>query len=330
MVVLYIVAGLAVVIVLFLVLKLAQLNKGRKKAHRDLEMMHCEKLSSLGTVKNLSILPIIDFYSTGDDLKTEPGVSYLVKADDTTILLDVGYNAKKEHPSPLMLNMEKLGVKIEDIDMMFISHLHVDHLGGMNEQKTKQFSFSQGPVPVPEIPVYAPAEVTPSKWNPMPRVEVVSKPKIIKEGIVSIGPIPRFLFLMGYTLEHSLAVNVEGKGIVLIIGCGHQTIERIIERAQALFDEPIYGIIGGLHFPVNGGRVMIGPFNIQRIVGSDNPPWRSISEQDVMDSIEALKKEDPRIVSLSTHDSSDWSVERFKEAFGDRYRDLKVGEKIVI
>ncbi len=330
MVILYIFAGLAAVILLFLILKLAQLKKGREKAHRDLAMMDCEKLPSIGTVKNLSILPIIDFYSTSDDLKTEPGVSYLVKADDTTILLDVGYNTKKEHPSPLMLNMGKLDVKVEDIDMMFISHLHVDHLGGMKEQRKKQFSLSQGPVPLPEIPVYAPDKVTPSKWNPRPRVEVVSEPKVIKEGIASIGPIPRFLFLMGYTLEHSLAVNVEGKGIVLIIGCGHQTIERIIERAQALFNEPIYGIIGGLHFPVNGGRVMIGPLNIQGIVGSDNPPWRGISEQDVMESIEAIKREDPGIVSLSAHDSSDWSIDRFKEAFGDRYRDLRVGEEIVI
>ncbi|MEA3487258.1 MAG: MBL fold metallo-hydrolase [Thermodesulfobacteriota bacterium] len=330
MIVLYILAGLAAIIFLFLVLKLAQLKSGREKVLEELEKMDCEKLASIGTVKKLSILPLIDFCSTSADLKTEPGVSYLIKADDTTILLDVGYNAKKEHPSPLIRNMEKLGVKVEDIDMMFISHLHVDHLGGMKEQKKKQFSLSQGPVSVPEVPVYAPDNVTPSEWNPKPRVEVVSEPKIIKKGIASIGPIPRFLFLMGYTLEHSLAVNVEGKGIVLIVGCGHQTVERIIERAKSLFDEPIYGIIGGLHFPVNGGRIMVGPLNLQGIVGSDNPPWRGISEQDVMNSIEVIKQENPQIVSLSAHDSSDWSVTRFREAFGDRYRDLRVGEEIVI
>ncbi|MBW2544731.1 MAG: hypothetical protein JRD43_04565 [Deltaproteobacteria bacterium] len=45
-----------------------------------------------------------------------------------------------------------------------------------------------------------------------------------------------------------------------------------------------------------------------------------------MDSIETIKREDTRIVSLFAHDSSDWSVVRFKEAFGDRYRDPKVGE----
>lgn len=330
MIIIYILAGLAAVIFLFFVLKLAQLKRGKKRTEKELRNMVYDKLPPIGTVKNLSILPLIDFYSNSDDLKTEPGVSYLIRADDTTILLDVGYNTKKEHPSPLILNMERLGVKIEDIDMMFISHLHVDHLGGMKEQKKKQFSLSQGPMPVPKMPVYAPDNVTPSKWNPKPRVEVVSEPKIIKKGIASIGPIPRFLFLMGYTLEHSLAVNVEGKGIVLIVGCGHQTVERIIERAKSLFDEPIYGIIGGLHFPVNGGRIMVGPLNLQGIVGSDNPPWRGISEQDVMDSIEVIKQEDPQIVSLSAHDSSDWSVARFRETFGDRYRDIKVGKEIVI
>jgi len=115
MIVLYILAGLAAIIALFLILKLAQLKGGRERAEKERGKMVYGKLPSIGTVKNLSILPLIDFYSTGDDLKTEPGVSYLIKADDTTILLDVGYNAKKEHPSPLILNMEKLGVKIEDI-----------------------------------------------------------------------------------------------------------------------------------------------------------------------------------------------------------------------
>jgi len=90
------------------------------------------------------------------------------------------------------------------------------------------------------------------------------------------------------------------------------------------------GLSGACISRLSGGRIMIGPLDIQAIVGSDNPPWRGISEQDVMDSIEVIKQEDPQIVSLSAHDSSDWSIARFKETFGDRYRDLKVGEEIVI
>ena len=135
---------------------------------------------------------------------------------------------------------------------------------------------------------------------------------------------------MGYTPEHCLAINVEGKGIVLIIGCGHQKIQRIIDRTRQLFDEPIYGIIGGLHYPVHGGRIMLGPVNVQHLVGSDKPPWKGLSEADVTAAIDAIKKASVKIVALSSHDSSDWTIDRFKEAFGDIYTDLKVGKEIVI
>ncbi|MEZ4578777.1 MAG: hypothetical protein R2875_12450 [Desulfobacterales bacterium] len=39
-----------------------------------------------------------------------------------------------------------------------------------------------------------------------------------------------------------------------------------------MFDEPIYAIIGGLHYSVYGGRTVIGPMNIQRIVDQTDRP----------------------------------------------------------
>ena len=152
--------------------------------------------------------------------------------------MDVGFNRAKQHPSPLLHNMQTLGVSPDDLDYIFFSHLHLDHMGGMREQKTGQFSLSQGPVKLPEITVYAPDTLSPSSWNPGPRVKVIKEPEVLSPGIASIGVIPRNIFLMGYTQENSLAINVAGKGIVLVIGCGHQKIERIIERTRQLFDEP--------------------------------------------------------------------------------------------
>ena len=330
MIVFYIFLALIALIALIFFKKIFELKKGRAQAEAQLAAMNIAKLVSAGTVGSLSILPLIDYYTDNPNLKTEPGVSYLVSADDTNILLDVGFNKKKEHPSPLLHNMEKLGISISDMDMIFFSHQHLDHVGGMTDQKEKTFSLSRGPVSLPDVPVYAPVKLSASKWNPGPQTHVITEPTIIKDGIISIGVIPRYLFLMGHTLENSLAINVAGKGIVLIIGCGHQTIERIIERTQALFDEPIYAIIGGLHYPVYGGRIMIGPINIQRIVGSDKPPWTGIRESDVNSAISAIQKVSPKIVALSPHDSSDWCIDRFKQAFGDAYVDVKVGQKILI
>lgn len=305
-------------------------RKMEKKTACEFQQIQLSKLSPFGSVQRLSILPLIDFYSEETDFETEPGVSYLIRTDKTTLLLDVGYNKQKKHPSPLLNNMRKLGIEGKDIDAIFISHLHMDHLGGITEQRNKVFSISQGPVTLRNIPIYAPENLSPSSWNPGPTLNVIREPKVLGPGIASIGVHSRHLFLMGQTLEHSLAIHVAGKGIVLIIGCGHQTIERIIERAQCLFDEPIYAIIGGLHFPVNGGRLMKGPLNLQHFVASENPPWNGLKESDVKKAIEAIKKVNPMLVSLSAHDSSDWSIDQFKQAFGSNYVDLKVAKEILI
>jgi 7,8-dihydropterin-6-yl-methyl-4-(beta-D-ribofuranosyl)aminobenzene 5'-phosphate synthase len=309
---------------------LVQLEIGKRAVLRELAQAGAfKKLSPFGTVRKLSVLPLVDFFADREGLRTEYAVSYLVKADETTILMDTGGNRYAEHPSPLLHNMQVLGVKPADIDMLFISHLHWDHLGGFNEQRTGSFSLSHGPVTLRAIPVYAPAPISPSHWNPGPRVEVVAGPKVLRPGIACLGPIPRQLFLAGRTLENALAINVEGKGIVLIVGCGHQTAQRIIERTQALFDEPVYAVIGGLHLPVHGGRAMFGPFNLQALA-TDRPPWHGVDEAEVQAAIEAIRKVNPSVVALSPHDSSDWSIEQFRQAFQNRYRDLRVGREIAM
>jgi 7,8-dihydropterin-6-yl-methyl-4-(beta-D-ribofuranosyl)aminobenzene 5'-phosphate synthase len=73
---------------------------------------------------------------------------------------------------------------------------------------------------------------------------------------------------------------------------------------------------------------MLGPLNIQNIVGGDTPPWKGIGEQDVRAAITALKATDPKFVALSPHDSSDWSIDKFRDAFGEQYHDLKVGREL--
>jgi 7,8-dihydropterin-6-yl-methyl-4-(beta-D-ribofuranosyl)aminobenzene 5'-phosphate synthase len=329
MVYIYFLAAVAAAGGLVFLLTLIKLRTGNSKVAAELADSRYKKMTGLGAVKSLTILPLVDFYAADERLKTEAGVSYLIKADETTLLMDVGFNQKKEHPSPLLHNMKVLGVSPEDISAFFISHVHLDHVGGMAEQRAGTFSLSRGMVRVPGVPVYAPEKISPSRWNPGPVPEVISGPRKLARGVASIGVIPRNLYLMGYTREHSLAVNVEGKGIIIIIGCGHQTIERIIDRATALFDAPIYGIIGGLHYPVNGGRIMLGPVNVQSLVGNDRPPWKGIDEADVKSALDAVKAANPRFVALSPHDSSDWALALFKNALGDRCHALRVGEAMV-
>jgi len=102
MIALYIFLVLLSLIALIITKKIFLLSKGKKQADAELDGMKIKKLSSPGTVKALSILPLVDYYTDNSDLKTEPGVSYLISAGNTNILMDVGFNKKKEHPSPLL------------------------------------------------------------------------------------------------------------------------------------------------------------------------------------------------------------------------------------
>jgi len=235
----------------FIMIKTKEVNKGRELADKKYFNTEIEKTTDQSTVNSISIMPLIDSKSMNDELSTENGVSYLISVDEKQILLDLGFNRKKEHPSPLLKNMKTLEKSFKNIDYIVFSHAHLDHLGGMNEQKTKTFSISQSYTETPEIPVYAPVKVQPSKFNPqLNDVKIIDKPMRITPGVFTIGNIPRHLFIMGYVEEQALAIRLKGKGIVLIVGCGHQTIQRIIERTKQIFDENIYAVFGGLHFPI--------------------------------------------------------------------------------
>ncbi len=289
----------------------------------------------VGQVARLSILPLIDWYAARDGLATEPGVSYLVKTDSSTILFDLGYNKLKEHPSPLLRNMGSLGVGFEDIDTIVISHPHADHIGGDINQLKRTFSPSSRPVDLSRQAIFLPPGMSHPDYNTM---QVVRPIKIAK-GVISTGPIYSAQFILGNTLfpmgitpEQALVVDVKSKGVVIIVGCGHQGLPRILELVDQLFKKPIYGIIGGLHFPVTGSRMtaLDGKLQVQRHFGTGKLPWRPITKQEVLSNISALKSYNPSIVSLSAHDSCDWSIDAFKDAFGPGYRDLKVGQEIKI
>jgi 7,8-dihydropterin-6-yl-methyl-4-(beta-D-ribofuranosyl)aminobenzene 5'-phosphate synthase len=321
--------GVVVLAVTALLIVLSfQVQKGKELAEQEYKHSTYPKLAFNGSIKKLSILPLIDYYTDSPQLKTEAGVSYLVKADDTAILFDVGYNVKNEHPSPLLQNMKALGRRAADIGMIFISHVHPDHVGGMENKRDKTFSLSRGEVELKSIEVFAPEPLAPSKWSPKAVVRVIEEPVRIKPGIASMGGIPRHLFLIGKVYEQCLAVNLQGKGIVIIIGCGHPSIERILERGAMLFNEPIYAIVGGLHYPLHGGRGAIGPFNVQYIVAKDSPPWSGLNDADLDSAIQAIRKVNPAHIVLSPHDSSDAAIDRFRDSFPKKLAVIKVGGEI--
>lgn len=292
-------------------------RRNQQRADEVWESFKAQPLD-LEPVERLTIMPLVDAHTAGEELAGEAGVSYLVEAGDTRLLFDLGFNAQGESPSPLQRNAAALNVDLDMVDLAVISHRHLDHVGGFRAQRAHSFVLPSVRLEQAGAPVYLPEPLE----HPTADVQVVETPQRIAPGVATIGPIPKALFMMGWTPEQALAVNVAGKGIVLIVGCGHQGVQRIIERAQALFDEPLYGLVGGLHFPVTASPV-------QRIAGADRPPWVPLTKDDVHKAIHYLQDKGLKRMALSPHDSCDWSLNAFEEAWGSNFDVVTVGQRIV-
>jgi 7,8-dihydropterin-6-yl-methyl-4-(beta-D-ribofuranosyl)aminobenzene 5'-phosphate synthase len=305
--------------------ELDKYHQAKKKAEQDYKNAPIQTLE-IGATNKLEITPIIDWQTDNKDLETETGVSYLIKTDETTILFDLALNPNETHPSPLLNNMTKLGIKMDEIDMIYITHKHGDHIGGGQWYKDSTFSPSGEQIPLGDIMVYTPVKMNYPGANPIHTPD----PFILSKGVASIGTIPNAMFSYGYTPEMGLAVNVSGKGIVLIIGCGHQTLPRILERFSGLFDEPLYGIVGGLHYPVMGGPLELVGYYPHQHMGTGKVPWEPISVEELMGYVDVLKGYMPSLVALSPHDSSEFSINVFRDAFPEAFRELIVGTPIIL
>jgi 7,8-dihydropterin-6-yl-methyl-4-(beta-D-ribofuranosyl)aminobenzene 5'-phosphate synthase len=279
-----------------------------------------KKLKDIGTTRHFEMIPLIDWFTSDENFIGEAGVSYLIKTDEATILFDLGENASDEDPSPLMRNMARMGIKLGDIDLIVISHNHGDHVGGDKWAENNTFSLTSYQLPLKQIPAYTPVEMTYPGLNPV----CTPLPTKIARGVATIGVIHNPVFFTDIG-EQAIAVNVENKGIIIISGCGHQSIEKILLRAETLFDEPIYGILGGFHYPMEETRNITW---IYKYVVVGKLPWERLTVDEIRANCELLKARNIKLVGLSAHDSSDGSVAVFKQEFPDAFVNIRVGETI--
>lgn len=168
----------------------------------------------------MQIKIIYDNTTYDEDLKADWGFSCLVEVPDAPkILFDTGASG-----GILLSNMQRLGIKPETIDEVFISHLHHDHVGGLSD-----FLEANS-----EVTIYSPSDIRTVKLEG--DKVVIDSSREIHKGIFSTGRLDG--------IEQSLAIKSE-KGLIVVVGCSHPGVGNIL-KAASQFGDP-HALIGGLH-----------------------------------------------------------------------------------
>jgi metal-dependent hydrolase (beta-lactamase superfamily II) len=267
----------------------------------------------------------VDWHASRPEFETEAGVSYLIRTDGSTILFDVGENLRSRDPSALLHNMKALGIGLDDFDTVVISHNHSDHVGGIKWMRKRTFSLGNQQIDLTGKRAFTPIPMEYPGLTPVHAKD----PTVIADGVATTGTISRQLFI-GRVEEQALVVNVAERGLVLIVGCGHQTVPKLVSRTRGVFSEPIQGLVGGLHYPLPRGRAVVLGLPLQKLLASGSGPLSPVTQEEVTANIDSLRELDLDLVGLSGHDSSDEVIEQFRAAFGSSYRDVRVGEPIVL
>ncbi len=222
-------------------------------------------LASAGPSK-AQITILYDAFGKKSAMQKDWGYAALVEYGGKRILFDSGNN-----PEILARNAKAKDIDLSKLDFVVISHRHGDHMGGLAyllsvNPKVKIYAPKEGfgvygadlpstfyrkdPSLPPEQRYYggAPPDVMRfgSAW-PGANFQLVDKTVEIAADIHLISLVsdkPGTLELR----ELSLAINTPD-GIVLVVGCSHPGIDKIVEAASAI-NPRIHLIAGGLHLVV--------------------------------------------------------------------------------
>jgi 7,8-dihydropterin-6-yl-methyl-4-(beta-D-ribofuranosyl)aminobenzene 5'-phosphate synthase len=214
--------------------------------------------------KKAQITVLYDAFGKTSAMKKDWGFAALIEYGGKRILFDTGNDA-----DIFAHNVKAKGIDLTKLDFVVVSHRHGDHTSGLN------YLMSVNPT----VPIYAPKEnfgvfgaAFPGTFyrrnESLPaemRYYDGKPPDTVRFGTpwpqgnftwvaqtTEIAPGFHLILLRGSwgvdldVMEISLAIDTPD-GVVVVAGCSHPTIEKIVEATKAKINKPILLVIGGTH-----------------------------------------------------------------------------------
>jgi 7,8-dihydropterin-6-yl-methyl-4-(beta-D-ribofuranosyl)aminobenzene 5'-phosphate synthase len=274
------------------------------------------------------ITVLYDAFGKTSTMTKDWGFSAYIEYGGKRILFDTGNDAEI-----FAHNVQAKGIDLTTLDFAVVSHRHGDHTSGLNHLMTVNA----------DVPIYVPKEnfgvfgaALPGTFYkrdeslpPEMRYFDGTPPETLHFGsawpqgnftwvtaTTEVAPGFHLILLKGSwgvdldVMEISLAIDTPD-GIVLIVGCSHPTIEKIVEAAKAAIDSPILLVLGGTHL------LPAKPDEITRIATALHDHWQ----------VEWI---------APAHCTGELAFAILKESFGDRYlyaglgTTLELGPKVTM
>jgi 7,8-dihydropterin-6-yl-methyl-4-(beta-D-ribofuranosyl)aminobenzene 5'-phosphate synthase len=235
----------------------------------------------------LKLTIVYDNNECDPHLETKWGFSCLVEGFEKTILFDTGGDS-----GTLLSNMKKLKIDPNEIDAIVLSHIHGDHVGGLNG-----FLEENSDVIV-HVPASFPSSFKDTVRSFGAEVVEVSEAEELFTSVYTTGEI-------GNGIKEQSLIVASSQGLVVITGCAHPGVVNIVRKAtDMLAGKPVYLVIGGFHMS-------------------------GASTHQIQSVIEGFRQLGVRKVA-PCHCSGDETRKLFREEYGEAYIDSGAGKIITL
>ncbi len=245
-------------------------------------------LSTLWAAEPALVIRILyDNTSANSAFEADWGFSALVKTGDQVVLFDSGAD-----PDILEHNMAQISLDPASIPVAVISHHHMDHRGGIYRLGLKNHSmkvYFLDTFPKKAFDIAYAVGLDPRR---------VKGPQEIVPGIYTTG------IVEGNPPEQALVVDTP-KGLVVLVGCSHPGVARMVEAAEKQLGK-------------NSVRLVLGGFHMIRQ-----------SEDEIQAQIERLKELNVEKVAPA-HCTGEKAARLFRQAWGADFVPAGAGRKIVL